>query len=645
MKYLITILFLFSKAFATTYYVASAGNDINNGTTTGTPFLTITKAISVSVSGDNILLNKGDVWNEKITVTTSGTSGNIITFSSYGTGAKPIISGFQTLTGWTNVGNVWSSTFTNSVQYQNTVLIDGKLQPKGRYPNNSWLTITSHSGNNQITGSLTGTPNYTGGEVVIRNNKWTLDHLNITSQSGGTINFSPATYYGLNDGFGYFIQNIESVLDTVGEYAYDVSLKVIKVYATSLPIVKASAIDTLINICKKSYISFDGIQIEGANIAGICADSSSNIIVTNCTLKNMGQDAVNIGATTYLTISNNTFSNIFNDAVFTQQENHGSNIGLIISGNTFSNVGNKAGMGASRFTSYTGIAAFANKMQIINNRIDSIGYIALQFFGDSPRIENNVVSNFCFVKDDGGGIYTWMGAGIKHGAIVRTNIVFNGLTALEGTANIYDTATSGIYMDNETTDVLIDSNTVYNIPMAGIFLHVTHSITLRNNISYNCQRLLHIEIAENTILKENVFATPSASGNYSNVYLRYFPYITASDSNYYYNPYDSNKLFKYSLIGQNYSLKRWQDSTGFDLHSKRKPSGIISADPILKVNATTVAASYDLVGTYRDFDDNLYYGSITLQPYTSKVLFKNILDLIPPTIGVLRNLKFKRIVQ
>ncbi|HAX65099.1 TPA: hypothetical protein DCX66_01340, partial [Candidatus Nomurabacteria bacterium] len=118
-------LFSFSYASASTYYVSSTdGNDTCTGLsqvayTTGVtacPIKTLTKLNTKTFSpGDSILFKKGDTFYGSITVSQSGTAGNPITFSSYGSGEKPIITGFTDVTSWTNLGNnIWESTNTVS---------------------------------------------------------------------------------------------------------------------------------------------------------------------------------------------------------------------------------------------------------------------------------------------------------------------------------------------------------------------------------------------------------------------------------------------------------------------------------------------------------------------------------------------------
>ena len=110
------IALLSSPAFATTYYVANAGSDSNNGTSTSTPWQTISKVNAGSFSaGDQILFNRGDLWREQLTNANGGSAGSHITYGAYGTGAKPSIRGsnlYNTAGNWTQATS--SGTVTNA---------------------------------------------------------------------------------------------------------------------------------------------------------------------------------------------------------------------------------------------------------------------------------------------------------------------------------------------------------------------------------------------------------------------------------------------------------------------------------------------------------------------------------------------------
>ncbi len=87
---------LSSAAFATSYYVDSVGgSDTNNGTSTSTPWLTLTRASTQAYNpGDQVLLKRGCVWNgQMFTTSRSGVSGSPILLADYGSGALPRING------------------------------------------------------------------------------------------------------------------------------------------------------------------------------------------------------------------------------------------------------------------------------------------------------------------------------------------------------------------------------------------------------------------------------------------------------------------------------------------------------------------------------------------------------------------------
>jgi len=128
---IIVLVFLAGSLSATTYYVdATGGNDSNNGTTPSTAWQTISKVVEMSsgfLPGDSILFKRGEIWNAERLNTSNHPSGSIdnpITYSAYGSGAKPIIN-YHTVqdVDWTDEGNnIWSTiTQTGSRFFKNDV--------------------------------------------------------------------------------------------------------------------------------------------------------------------------------------------------------------------------------------------------------------------------------------------------------------------------------------------------------------------------------------------------------------------------------------------------------------------------------------------------------------------------------------------
>lgn len=136
------ILLISIKANATPYYFSTSGNDSNTGTTAASPFKTIAKLNTLVLNpGDSILFKCGDTFRGEIKLIYSGTSSLPIVFTSYGSGAKPVISGAEPVTGWSVNGSVYQATFT---QNMNNFFVNDKEQILARYPNDrQYLTLDS----------------------------------------------------------------------------------------------------------------------------------------------------------------------------------------------------------------------------------------------------------------------------------------------------------------------------------------------------------------------------------------------------------------------------------------------------------------------------------------------------------------------
>ena len=80
---------------AATYYVdATSGTDANNGTSTATPWKTLTKVNTPTyVAGDVILFKTGETWSGQLTPKGSGNATNSIQIGKYGAGTNPVING------------------------------------------------------------------------------------------------------------------------------------------------------------------------------------------------------------------------------------------------------------------------------------------------------------------------------------------------------------------------------------------------------------------------------------------------------------------------------------------------------------------------------------------------------------------------
>lgn len=103
----------YSPPSISAYYVANDGSNDNDGRSPETPWQTLAKVnTSTFAPGDYIFFKCGDTWRESagLNVHNSGTPTGYITYSSYGTGAKPKFYGSVIVDTWVNIsGNIWAS--------------------------------------------------------------------------------------------------------------------------------------------------------------------------------------------------------------------------------------------------------------------------------------------------------------------------------------------------------------------------------------------------------------------------------------------------------------------------------------------------------------------------------------------------------
>ncbi len=125
----------------TTYYFATGGSDSNNGTTTGTPFQTISKANTLRMApGDTFLFNKGDTFSGNLLINplADPSSGAKVTVDAYGSGANPIIS----------PSNSYGIRIRDAgyVVVKNLTVSGPTVSLSGTYPSNRMGTTTSTNG-------------------------------------------------------------------------------------------------------------------------------------------------------------------------------------------------------------------------------------------------------------------------------------------------------------------------------------------------------------------------------------------------------------------------------------------------------------------------------------------------------------------
>ena len=638
---LIMSLFALSTLVAATdYYVSSSGNDSANGTSESTPWKTISKvnsSFSLIKPGDRVLFRCGDIFYGSLKITATGISGNPITIGSYGTGKKPVITGFTTISLWKNEGNGIYSKAVSCESAPEMVIINGVQYAMGRHPNSTWATVDSHSGDISITDAdlNAGIVNWTGADLIQRKGcRFVMDRYRIASHSGSTLTYNGAGTYLPTDGWGYFIQNNIKTLDTFGEWYYSTSSSVFYMYfGTSNPencIVQIATINNLISpSTNKHFLTFDNIALRGANANAVNCYLNNNITIQNCEIDFSGDSGIRGISSQYLYATNNTI-------------NHSNVSGIRIGGyychycqikgNIISNSGTIPGAG-NFYKCGTAISHVqGDNLLVENNQVFNAGYCGITFSGSGTIIRNNLINTFCTMLEDGAAIFYASGTEGKN-MLIQDNIILYGVGAVGGKPAGSASMAGGIYLDRGTTGgAKILNNTVAHCTWNGIYLHSSQNVDILNNTVFNCRSCSKFQEytgintpTRNVTMTGNIFFAkdPSHIPMFIMSLTNDFNQFGYFDNNYYARPLNNAKPILPSInwSGTPKTVPEWQALSGQDPNSKISPVILKDTTDIdFYYNSTNTNKVYALTKPMVDVKGTKYPNSVTLAPYRSVIL-------------------------
>ena len=648
-------------------YVSNTGNDAGLGTI-GSPYRTIAKVNAIAGANAVVFLDKGSIWNETVQP-----KANNISYKYYGTGAKPKISGYTNVSSWTLVSTGIYSASVNAKYNSNLLTIDGVPQAIGRWPNadsvNGGFLIYNYIGNTQITNSLFAANNWVGSTVCIRKEGYILERDSVTSQSLGSLNYvgrqtnNPAgggitVHTPGSAGYGAFLENSILTLDRFGEWYFNKSSNTLNVFfGANNPnsyVTKIATIDTLANINSRTGISFDGIAFEGSNGFSICGINANTVTIINCDMDGCGGNSIHLWNAPNVTINSNNIRNSMNAGIVAWATNQ---TGITIKYNNVQQTAVFPG-NSGFYTDADRTAIYANYKGtglVRHNRIDTTGYKVIQFQGSNVVVDSNYINYYCFVTDDGGGIYTYQRVADTN-RVVKDNIVIYGIGAPYGNSG-NGTHAEGIYLDGSASNVYTYNNTVAYVINRGLYSNDPVNNIFRNNTCY---------MTFGWASSQHDYGSISGYRNVGNIYFysakpvnndqNYFnnginnpattPFAATIqsalnqmgviDSNYYHIKTDNVFFWYWAFYTtpssftyvRNNTLAFWQSYSGKDANSKRVPITDIT-NQFFAYNDSDDLINVSLDGVYKDVYGNTYTGSVDIQPFKSVVLLKQ--GALPPS--------------
>jgi hypothetical protein len=666
------------------YYLSNAGDD-NYAGTYSAPWRTLEK-LQYEIDEDNIAdgsiiaFRSGDEFVGNINLGTK----TGITLTKYGIGAKPIITGMQTLIGWAqHSANIYKTAVNRivttplDVSYTSSTIkyltINDQQYLKGRYPSAStlfWFPTTGGNASYFIDATnLTQADDYWNGtEVVFRINDYWFQVRTVTNFTALTdrVDLSAAASEAFGTTHGYFFQNSLKCLLDNGDWYY--SGDSIYLYSTVNPNtldIQTSVYDHGISTQNATGITISNLNITGYNLSGIYDYSTDNLTVLNNDISYCLRGIFLYEYASGFSIKNNKFHDIGSIGI------HAVNVLLgTVENNSMTDIGMNPGYENLLQELPEGLMgmyfAASDSVLIYRNDINSVGYNGIDMTGcDKFHIEKNRIKNYCQVVDDGAGIYAYECNGIQagyHGNYWKNNFVEAGDKVGSNFSKYLAyprLLCYGLYLDDNCTHFTLENNLSVNNGHSNILLHGVAGCTIRNNWTtkangdnnWNEPAEIYFvasdtAFANNRIVSNKFVMNHTAEASTNTSYTGYlaseatFNNTNVFDSNYYFlatgNFILTDEIFTTNITS--YDLAAWIATVWGSANEK--------GDELVWTNALTNTTQKEFVTYDYNFSEvpKLYYmetgwtyyepttgaevTSLVLAPYTGHVLYRiNDLDI------------------
>jgi len=293
----------------------------------------------------------------------------------------------------------------------------------------------------------------------------------------------PYHNYGYRTGQWFYGFNLLSEIDEPGEYYIDRTEGKIYFYPPS-PVENGNAYlsvnKNIILIKNVTFVTIDGIILEGCTGTAIEMEDCYNTTIAGCTIRNTGDNGVIIEGG-------------FENGVKSCDIYEAGGGGIRITGGdrkTLTPSGNFADnnyvhhIARLKRVYYPGISINGVGNIISHNLIEHVPHMAIGFLGNENIIEYNELNDVCFESNDAGAIYTGRNWTMR-GNIIRYNYLHN-ISGFEGKGCV------GIYLDDAFSSADIIGNVFRNVTRA-MMIGGGRDNRVLNNIFVDCSPSIHVD--------------------------------------------------------------------------------------------------------------------------------------------------------
>lgn len=289
-----------------------------------------------------------------------------------------------------------------------------------------------------------------------------------------TLTTEYASVYGFKEGTPYYFFNVFEELDQEGEWYIDRDgLKLYFIPPEGFeqhPLELSLETGNLVTIDGAENVTFDGITFTGTRASAV-KGSGNNIVVRGCTIRNVGENAIELTGDRNRVEDNEITATGKGGVILTGGDRQALQSSENVVSNNLIHDWSQVYRTYQAAVSLNGVGGTCSHNEIYNSPHEAITYT-----GNNHIIEYNVIHDVVLESSDAGAIYagrSWS----NYGNVIRYNCIYN--------IGSGEFAPSGIYFDDALSGQEAYGNFLLNIPGNGFLLGGGRDLKVENNLIVN----------------------------------------------------------------------------------------------------------------------------------------------------------------
>ncbi len=442
--------------------------------------------IRIRAAGDNVLITSAETLDSGrfLKVTDEAVSAKIPQSArehvvQYDLGAE----------GHTGFGKVTPRKGSEELVPMPIITIDGRETTNARWPNNGFAKVASVANQGSTSGENMSFAADSPNTALWGNAKnpcvfgywkynWAPDSYRITSVSGDVVTVDGVPSYGTREGGWYYVYNMLEELDSPGEWYIDPDTDILYIYPyndidknTSVRMSFSDRDIVSVENCKN--VTLEGIKISDSMGRGVSFKSSSDCMLKNCELYNLGREGVKFSNTVSCGIYSTAIHDVAASAVNVDNADFTSlkDSATVIDNCRIYKYARQARANAPAIALNASVG-----VDITHNEIYDGPTAAISQLGFDNHIDYNKIHDVCTEASDYGAIYTYH-TYYSAGNTINYNDIYN----ITGKGSDALGSTVAIYLDELSGGCEINGNIIRNTDLAYLS-NGGRRITFTNNI-------------------------------------------------------------------------------------------------------------------------------------------------------------------